>query len=66
MNRSSNRILTTHVGSLIRPAALQDFLRAKQAGKPYDEKAYQACLTVLGRRGGAPAGGCRHRRGERR
>jgi 5-methyltetrahydropteroyltriglutamate--homocysteine methyltransferase len=45
MKRSSNRILTTHVGSLIRPAALQDFLRAKQAGKPYDEKAYQACLT---------------------
>ena len=45
MKRSSNRILTTHVGSLIRPPALQEFLRAKQAGKPYDEKAYQACLT---------------------
>jgi 5-methyltetrahydropteroyltriglutamate--homocysteine methyltransferase len=45
MKRSSNRILTTHVGSLIRPAPLQEFLRAKQAGKPYDEKAYQKCLT---------------------
>jgi 5-methyltetrahydropteroyltriglutamate--homocysteine methyltransferase len=45
MKRSSNRILTTHVGSLIRPAALQDFLRLKQAGKPYDETAYQTCLT---------------------
>ena len=45
MKRSSERILTTHVGSLIRPAALQDFLRAKQAGKPYDEKAHQQCLT---------------------
>ena len=45
MKRSTNRILTTHVGSLIRPPALQDFLRAKQAGKPYDETAYQACLT---------------------
>jgi len=45
MKRSTNRILTTHVGSLIRPAALQDFLRLKQAGKPYDEKAYQKCLT---------------------
>src|SRR5580698_7904748 len=44
MKRSSNRILTTHVGSLIRPAALQEFLRAKQAGKPYDETAYGACL----------------------
>ncbi len=44
MKRSSNRILTTHVGSLIRPPALQEFLRAKQAGKPYDEAAYTKCL----------------------
>jgi 5-methyltetrahydropteroyltriglutamate--homocysteine methyltransferase len=46
MKRSSNRILTTHVGSLIRPQALQEFLRLKQAGKPYDEDAYQKCLTA--------------------
>ena len=45
MKRSTNRILTTHVGSLIRPAPLQEFLRAKQAGQPYDEAAYQQCLT---------------------
>ncbi len=45
MKRSSNRILTTHVGSLIRPQALQEFLRAKQGGKSYDDKAYQKCLT---------------------
>jgi 5-methyltetrahydropteroyltriglutamate--homocysteine methyltransferase len=45
MKRSSARILTTHVGSLIRPPALQAFLRAKQAGQPYDEAAYQQCLT---------------------
>jgi 5-methyltetrahydropteroyltriglutamate--homocysteine methyltransferase len=45
MKRSSNRILTTHVGSLIRPSALQDFLRAKQAGKLHDRVAYEACLT---------------------
>jgi 5-methyltetrahydropteroyltriglutamate--homocysteine methyltransferase len=44
MKRSSSRILTTHVGSLIRPPALQEFLRAKQAGKPYDQAAYQKCL----------------------
>ncbi len=43
--RSTDRILTTHVGSLIRPKELQDFLRLKQAKKPYDERAYQACLT---------------------
>src|SRR5579863_2485270 len=44
MKRSSKRILTTHVGSLIRPPELQEFLRAKQAGKPYDKSAYAACL----------------------
>jgi 5-methyltetrahydropteroyltriglutamate--homocysteine methyltransferase len=45
MKRSDTRILTTHVGSLIRPQALQEFLRAKQGGKPYDEAAYKTCLT---------------------
>src|ERR1700693_1619837 len=45
MKRSSERILTTHVGSLIRPDALQDFLRARQAGKRVDQRAYDACLT---------------------
>jgi 5-methyltetrahydropteroyltriglutamate--homocysteine methyltransferase len=45
MKRSTDRILTSHVGSLIRPPALQDFLRAKQAGKPYDSAAYGKCLT---------------------
>jgi len=44
MKRSTDRILTTHVGSLIRPPALQDFLRLKQAGKPYDKASYDACL----------------------
>src|SRR4029077_5859171 len=45
MKRSSNRILTTHVGSLIRPDALQEFLRARQSGKPYDQAAYDKCLA---------------------
>jgi 5-methyltetrahydropteroyltriglutamate--homocysteine methyltransferase len=45
MKRSTDRILTTHVGSLIRPPALQEFLRAKQAAKPYDATAYRKCLT---------------------
>jgi 5-methyltetrahydropteroyltriglutamate--homocysteine methyltransferase len=44
MKRSTDRILTTHVGSLIRPAPLQEFLRAKQAGTSYDQAAYEACL----------------------
>jgi 5-methyltetrahydropteroyltriglutamate--homocysteine methyltransferase len=45
MKRSTDRILTSHVGSLIRPAALQEFLRARQKGAPVDQKAYQKCLT---------------------
>jgi 5-methyltetrahydropteroyltriglutamate--homocysteine methyltransferase len=45
MKRSIDRILTTHVGSLIRPQPLQEFLRAKQARKPFDSQAYGNCLT---------------------
>jgi 5-methyltetrahydropteroyltriglutamate--homocysteine methyltransferase len=44
MRTSTDRILTTHVGSLIRPAALQEVMRAKQAGQSYDRAAYEACL----------------------
>jgi len=44
MKRSTDRILTTHVGSLIRPTALREFLSAKEAGRPYDEAAYAKCL----------------------
>src|SRR5262249_44490630 len=46
MKRSMDRILTTHVGSLIRPPQLQEFLRAKQAGKAYDQPGYQAYLKT--------------------
>jgi 5-methyltetrahydropteroyltriglutamate--homocysteine methyltransferase len=44
MKRSEDRILTTHVGSLIRPPELQEFLAAKRDGKPVDEAAFSACL----------------------
>jgi 5-methyltetrahydropteroyltriglutamate--homocysteine methyltransferase len=44
MKRSTDRILTTHVGSLIRPQALQDILRAKQGSQSYDHAAYENCL----------------------
>ena len=47
MQRSTDRILTTHVGSLIRPPELQEFLRAKQSSAAFDRKAYDACLTEL-------------------
>jgi 5-methyltetrahydropteroyltriglutamate--homocysteine methyltransferase len=41
-----NPIKTTHVGSLIRPPELLQFIRPKQNGQPYDEKAYAACLKA--------------------
>jgi 5-methyltetrahydropteroyltriglutamate--homocysteine methyltransferase len=45
VRRSTERILATHVGSLIRPPALIEFLRARQDGRPVDEAAFAACLT---------------------
>ena len=44
MKRSIDRVLTTHVGSLPRPADLLDVVRAKEEGKPIDEKAHAARL----------------------
>jgi 5-methyltetrahydropteroyltriglutamate--homocysteine methyltransferase len=45
MPQNADRILTTHVGSLIRPDKLIAFWRAIEDGKPYDEAAFEACLT---------------------
>jgi 5-methyltetrahydropteroyltriglutamate--homocysteine methyltransferase len=39
MKRSTERILTTFVGSLARPAELIDLMRAKETGQPYDREA---------------------------
>ena len=36
MPHSADRILTTHVGSLIRPPKLIEFWRAIEDRKPYD------------------------------
>jgi 5-methyltetrahydropteroyltriglutamate--homocysteine methyltransferase len=44
MKRSTNRILTTHVGSLIRREKLLNFVRARQQGVAVDEQAYDKCL----------------------
>ena len=37
MKTSRDRILTTHVGSLPRPAELRELLVAKDKGEPYDK-----------------------------
>ncbi len=44
MKRSSNRILTTHVGSLIRPSRLLELVRAKENGDAAGAQAYDRCL----------------------
>src|SRR5687767_3624826 len=42
--QATRRILTTHVGSLIRPAELLPFIRDKQSARSYDAAAYATCL----------------------
>jgi 5-methyltetrahydropteroyltriglutamate--homocysteine methyltransferase len=37
MKRSTDRILTTHVGSLVRPPGLVEIMRAKESGQAYDQ-----------------------------
>jgi len=39
MQRSTDRMLTTHAGSLPKPSDLDAMLRAKEAGPPYDAPA---------------------------
>jgi len=44
MKRSTNRILTTHVGSLVRPPRLLELVRAKESGDSACAQAYDQCL----------------------
>jgi 5-methyltetrahydropteroyltriglutamate--homocysteine methyltransferase len=42
VKRSTTRILTTHVGSLVKPDDVQDMISAREAGQPYDAAALAA------------------------
>lgn len=44
MKRSTDRILTTHVGSLPRPPDLLDVVQAQEQGRSFDQQAYAARL----------------------
>jgi 5-methyltetrahydropteroyltriglutamate--homocysteine methyltransferase len=44
MANSPDRILTTHVGSLVRPPKLVEFLHRIEDRQPYDQAGYEACL----------------------
>jgi 5-methyltetrahydropteroyltriglutamate--homocysteine methyltransferase len=45
MKRSTDRILTTHVGSLVKPDDLQAMIGAREAGQPYDAAALDARIA---------------------
>jgi 5-methyltetrahydropteroyltriglutamate--homocysteine methyltransferase len=45
MNRSSSRVLTTHVGSLVRPGPVAEVLRAESLGQATDQGAFERILT---------------------
>jgi 5-methyltetrahydropteroyltriglutamate--homocysteine methyltransferase len=44
MLRSTERILTSHAGSLLRPLEVMKFVKAKDARQPYDDKAFAGVL----------------------
>jgi 5-methyltetrahydropteroyltriglutamate--homocysteine methyltransferase len=44
MQRSTDRILTTHVGSLVRPLSIRNIMTARDYGQPYDEADYARIL----------------------
>jgi 5-methyltetrahydropteroyltriglutamate--homocysteine methyltransferase len=43
--QNSDRIQTTHIGSLPRPHDLLDLMKAKFSGQPYDQKLYDATVA---------------------
>jgi 5-methyltetrahydropteroyltriglutamate--homocysteine methyltransferase len=43
--QNTDRIQTTHIGSLPRPHAVLDLMKAKLAGQPYDRKVYDATIA---------------------
>jgi len=58
MERSVERILTTHVGSLARPHPLLELMREREHGRPYDAAALDQAVTeavadVVARQAGA-------------
>jgi 5-methyltetrahydropteroyltriglutamate--homocysteine methyltransferase len=54
MKLSSDRILTTHVGSLPRPEGVSEFLLQKENDETYDHAGFDSCMaeavrSVVGR-----------------
>jgi len=45
LQQNTDRIQTTHIGSLPRPHALLDLMKAKFSGQPFDETRFETLLT---------------------
>jgi len=45
LQQNTDRIQTTHIGSLPRPHALLDLLKAKHSGQPFDQAKFEALLA---------------------
>ena len=56
MKRSTQRMLTTHVGSLPRPPDLLQMIQAKERGEPLDIEAFAGHVAERGRRRCSQAG----------
>jgi 5-methyltetrahydropteroyltriglutamate--homocysteine methyltransferase len=46
LQQNTDRIQTTHIGSLPRPHALLDIMKAKYNGQPYDQAKFDTLLTA--------------------
>ncbi len=55
---STDRIMTTHAGSLPRPEALRAMVVARARGEAVDQAAFEAALARGDRRGGATQVAC--------
>ena len=45
LQQNTDHIQTTHIGSLPRPHALLDLMKAKFTGQPFDEAKFEALLA---------------------
>ena len=66
MQRSTDRFLTTHTGSLPRPDDLIKMMYAKEEGVPVEAARLRSAWPDAGGRGGAQAGRRRRRHRQRR
>src|SRR3974390_2731053 len=46
LQQNTDRIQTTHIGSLPRPHALLDIMKAKYSGQPHDQAKFEYLLTA--------------------